>query len=71
MSQQNVPYDTDQRQCASGVLWKGLPQSANIASPTFSEKIQNSLNLSLYLHLSNISDLILGQFKNALLHCNI
>jgi hypothetical protein len=31
-------YDTDQRQCA--MLWKGLPQSANIASPTFSEKIQ-------------------------------
>jgi hypothetical protein len=35
------------------VLWNGLPQSGNIASPTFSEKIRNPLNLSLYLHLSN------------------
>jgi hypothetical protein len=53
------------------VLWNGLPQSGNIASPTFSEKIRNPLNLSLYLHLSNMSDLILRQFKNALSHCNI
>jgi hypothetical protein len=52
------------------VLWNGLPQSDNIASPTFSEKIRNPLNLSLYLHLSNMSDLILRQFKNALSHCN-
>jgi hypothetical protein len=44
------------------VLWNGLPQSGKIASPTFSEKIRNPLNLSLYLHLSNMSDLIL-QFK--------
>jgi hypothetical protein len=51
-------------------LWNGLPQSGNIASPTFSEKILNPLNLSLYLHLSNLSDLILRQFKNALSHCN-
>jgi hypothetical protein len=36
------------------VLWNGLPQSGNIAS-TFSEKIQNPLNLSLDLHLSNMS----------------
>jgi hypothetical protein len=50
------------------VLWNGLPQSGNIASPTFSEKIRNPLNLSLYLHLSNISYLILRQFKNALSH---
>jgi hypothetical protein len=41
------------------VLWNGLPQSDNIASPTFSEKNRNPLNLSLYLHLSNMSDLIL------------
>jgi hypothetical protein len=47
------------------VLWNGLPQSDNIASPTFSEKIRNPLNLSLYLRLSNMSDLILRQFKNA------
>jgi hypothetical protein len=47
------------------VLWNGLPQSDNIASPTFSEKNRNPLNLSLYLHLSNMSDLILRQFKNA------
>jgi hypothetical protein len=47
------------------VLWNGLPQSDNIASPTFSEKIRNPLNLSLYLHLSNMSDLILRHFKNA------
>jgi hypothetical protein len=47
------------------VLWNGLPQSDNIASPTFSEKNRNPLNLSLYLHLSNVSDLILRQFKNA------
>jgi hypothetical protein len=53
------------------VLWNGLPQSGNIASPTFSEKIRNPLNLSLYLLLSNMSDLILRQFKNALSHCNI
>jgi hypothetical protein len=53
------------------VLWNGLPQSDNIASPTFGEKIRNTLNLSLNLHLSNMSDLILGQFKNALSHCNI
>jgi hypothetical protein len=47
------------------VLWNGLPQSDNIASPTFSEKKnRNPLNLSLYLHLSNMSDLILRQFKN-------
>jgi hypothetical protein len=46
------------------VLWNGLPQSGNITSPTFSEKIRNPLNLSLYLHLSNMSDLILRQFKN-------
>jgi hypothetical protein len=52
------------------VLWNGLPQSDNIASPTFSEKIRNPLNLSLYLHLSNMSDLILRQFKNASSHCN-
>jgi hypothetical protein len=50
------------------VLWNGLPQSGNTASPTFSEKIQNPLNLSLHLHLSNISELILRQFKNALSH---
>jgi hypothetical protein len=37
------------------VLWYGLPQSGNIASPTFGEKIQNPLNLSLDLHLSNMS----------------
>jgi hypothetical protein len=30
------------------VLWNGLPQSDNIASPTFSEKNRNPLNLSLY-----------------------
>jgi hypothetical protein len=53
------------------VLWNGLPQSGNIASPTFSENIRNPLNLSLYLHLSNMSDLILRQFKNALSHCNM
>jgi hypothetical protein len=53
------------------VLWNGLPQSDNIASPTFGEKIRNPLNLSLNLHLSNMSDLILRQFKNALSHCNI
>jgi hypothetical protein len=53
------------------VLWNGLPQSGNIASPTFGEKIRNPLNLSLNLHLSNMSDLILRQFKNALSHCNI
>jgi hypothetical protein len=47
------------------VLWNGLPQSDNIASPTFSEKNRNPLNLSLYLHLSNMSDIILRQFKNA------
>jgi hypothetical protein len=47
------------------VLWNGLPQSDNIASPTFSEKNRNPLNLSLYLHLSNMSDLISRQFKNA------
>jgi hypothetical protein len=47
------------------VLWNGLPQSDNIVSPTFSEKNRNPLNLSLYLHLSNMSDLILRQFKNA------
>jgi hypothetical protein len=47
------------------VLWNGLPQSDNIASPTFSEKNRNPLNLSLYLHLSNMSDLILRQFKDA------
>jgi hypothetical protein len=41
------------------VLWNGLPQSGNIASPTFGEKNQNPLNLSLDLHLSNMSDLIL------------
>jgi hypothetical protein len=52
------------------VLWNGLPQSGNIASPTFGEKIQNPLNLSLDLHLSNMSVLILRQFKNALSHCN-
>jgi hypothetical protein len=52
------------------VLWNGLPQSDNAALPTFSEKIRNSLNLSLYLHLSNISYLISRQFKNALSHCN-
>jgi hypothetical protein len=52
------------------MLWNGLPQSGNIASPTFSEKIRNPLNLSLYLHLSNISYLILRQFKNALSHWN-
>jgi hypothetical protein len=53
------------------VLWNGLPQSGNIASPTFGEKIRNPLNLSLNLHLSNMSDLILRQLKNALSHCNI
>jgi hypothetical protein len=53
------------------VLWNGLPQSGNIASPTFGEKIRNPLNLSLNLHLSNMSDLILRQFTNALSHCNI
>jgi hypothetical protein len=47
------------------VLWNGLPQSDKIASPTFSEKSRNPLNLSLYLHLSNMSDLNLRQFKNA------
>jgi hypothetical protein len=51
------------------VLWNGLPQSGNIVSPTFGEI--NKLNLSLNLHLSNMSDLILRQFKNALSHCNI
>jgi hypothetical protein len=45
------------------VLWNGLPQSGNIASPTFGEKIRNPLNLSLNLHLSNMSDLILRQLK--------
>jgi hypothetical protein len=50
------------------VLWNGLPQSGTLASPTFGEKIQNPLNLSLDLHLSNMSDLILRQFKNALSH---
>jgi hypothetical protein len=64
-----TPLRTDQRQC--GVLWNGLPPSENIASPKFSEKNRNPLNLSLYLHLSNMSDLILRQFKNALSHCNI
>jgi hypothetical protein len=53
------------------VLWNDLPQSGNIASPTFGEKIRNPLNLSLNLHLSNMSDLILRLFKNALSHCNI
>jgi hypothetical protein len=53
------------------VLWNGLPQSGNIASPTFREKIRNPLNLSLYLHLSNMSDLILRQFKNALSHIKL
>jgi hypothetical protein len=53
------------------MLWNGLPQSGNIASPTFSEKIRNPLNLLLYLHLSNMSDLILRQFKNVLSNCNI
>jgi hypothetical protein len=47
------------------MLWNGLPQSDNIASPTFSEKNRNPLNLSLYLHLFNMSDLILRQFKKA------
>jgi hypothetical protein len=55
----------------NSVLWNGLLQSDNIASPTFGEKIRNPLNLSLNLHLSNMSDLILRQFKNALSHCNI
>jgi hypothetical protein len=45
------------------VLWNGLPQSDNIASPTFNEKNRNPLNLSLYLHLSNMSDLILDSSK--------
>jgi hypothetical protein len=31
------------------VLWNGLPQPDNIASPTFTEKNRNPLNLSLYL----------------------
>jgi hypothetical protein len=52
------------------VLWNGLPQSGNIVAPTFGEKIQNPLNLSLDLHLSNMSVIILRQFKNALPHCN-
>jgi hypothetical protein len=52
------------------VLWNSLPQFGNTASPTFSEKMRNPLNLSLYLHLSNMSDLILRHFKNALSHCN-
>jgi hypothetical protein len=30
-------------------LWNGLPQPDNIASPTFTEKNRNPLNLSLYL----------------------
>jgi hypothetical protein len=41
------------------VLWNGLPQSGNIASPTFGEKIHIPLNLSLDLHLSNMSVIIL------------
>jgi hypothetical protein len=45
------------------VLWNGLPQSGNTASPTFGEKIGNPL--------SNMSHLILRQFQNALSHCNI
>jgi hypothetical protein len=53
------------------VLWNGLPQCGNIASPIFGEKIRNPRNLSLNLNLSNMSDLILRRFKNALSHCNI
>jgi hypothetical protein len=68
MDQGDLPllgHDTDQKQCA--MEWP--THSGNTASPTFSEKIRNPLNL-LYLHLSNISDLILRQFKNTLSHCN-
>jgi hypothetical protein len=68
MDQGDLPllgHDTDQKQCA--MEWP--THSGNTASPTFSEKIRNPLNL-LYLHLSNVSDLILRQFKNALSHCN-
>jgi hypothetical protein len=45
------------------VLWNGLPQSGNIASPTFGEKIRNPLNLSLNLHLSNMSDLMKMHYR--------
>jgi hypothetical protein len=40
----------------------GLPQSGNTASPTFSEKIRNPLNLYVFALFSS---------NNALLHCDV